>query len=275
MEGMLDNLSQPVAFATAPLGTEPPPSGKKSSRRDGSSSSGADVEQPHTSTFFTRLGLDGKFKSKVDTLLEETDEEVFADEGNELSESFYMIPSDSEPSRSALKKENGSLKQELEAMSKRLAAAERIMQLRKEQDQQLRESIVMARHQAQRAMGASTVITRQSGQQPVVDLSALNINLPAVPAPVTALNVGRDREAQLLGRIRELEEDVRVVRMENDKQKLTIARFRERWEKLKESSKRKKDAKAAEAAKTGVGERIVEEPEAEQMLDEASARPPT
>lgn len=58
-----------------------------------------------------------------------------------------MIPSDSEPSRSALKKENGSLKQELEAMSKRLAAAERIMQLRKEQDQHLRESIVMARHQ--------------------------------------------------------------------------------------------------------------------------------
>lgn len=275
MEGMLDNLSQPVAFATAPLGTEPPPSGKKSSRRDGSSSSNTDVEQPHTSTFFTRLGLDGKFKSKVDTLLEETDEEVFADEGNELSESFYMIPSDSEPSRSALKKENVSLKQELEAMSKRLAAAERIMQLRKEQDQQLRESIVMARHQAQRAMGASTVITRQSGQQPVVDLSALNINLPAVPAPVTALNAGRDREAQLLSRIRELEEDVRVVRMENDKQKLTIARFRERWEKLKESSKRKKDAKAAEAAKTSVGELIVEEPEAEQMLDEASARPPT
>jgi hypothetical protein len=68
-------------------------------------------------------------------------------QGNELSESFYMIPSDSEPSRSDLKKENTSLKQELEAMSKRLTAAERIMQLRKEQDQQLRESIVMARHQ--------------------------------------------------------------------------------------------------------------------------------
>ncbi|KAG0705169.1 hypothetical protein DFH29DRAFT_907881 [Suillus ampliporus] len=275
MEGMLDNLSQPVAFATAPLGTEPPPLGKKSSRRDGNSSSDTDIEQPHTSKFLTRLGLDGKFKSKADTLFEETDEEVFADEGNELSESFYMIPSDSEPPRSVLKKENASLKQDLEAMSRRLVAAERIMQLRKEQDQQLRESIVMARHQAQRAMGTSTVMTRQSGQQPVVDLSALNINLPAVPAPVTALNVGRDREAQLLGRIRELEEEVRVVRTENDKQKMTIARFRERWEKLKESSKRKKESKAAEAARMGVGERIVEEPEVEQMLDEASERLPT
>jgi hypothetical protein len=67
-------------------------------------------------------------------------------------------------------------------------------------------------------MGASTVMPRQSGQQPVVDLSALNINLPAVPAPVTALNVGRDRETQLLARIRELEEEVRNVRTENDKQ---------------------------------------------------------
>lgn len=67
-------------------------------------------------------------------------------------------------------------------------------------------------------MGASTVMSRQSGQQPVVDLGALNINLPAVPAPVTALNVGRDREAQLLSRIRELEEEVRNVRTENEKQ---------------------------------------------------------
>ena len=67
-------------------------------------------------------------------------------------------------------------------------------------------------------MGASTVMPRQSGQQPIVDLSALNINLPAVPAPMTALNVGRDRETQLLSRIRELEEEVRTVRTENDKQ---------------------------------------------------------
>lgn len=60
-----------------------------------------------------------------------------------------MIPSDSEPSRSVLKEENASLKQDLDAMAKRLAAAERIMYLRKEQDQQLRESIVMARHQVE------------------------------------------------------------------------------------------------------------------------------
>lgn len=47
-----------------------------------------------------------------------------------------------------------------------------------------------------------------------------------------------------------------------------ITKFRERWEKLKESAKRKKDAKAAAAANTSrsgtVGERIDEEPEPEE-----------
>lgn len=137
-------------------------------------------------------------------------------------------------------------------------------------------------------MGASLVLQRPGGQQPVVDLGALNINIPSVPTPMAALNAGRDREAQLLRRIRDLEEELRVARVENDKQvgydcdkhhrhltsnvtqKVMIARFRERWEKLKESAKRKKDAKAAaEATKAGVRERIEEEPEAEQELDDA------
>jgi hypothetical protein len=51
-----------------------------------------------------------------------------------------------------------------------------------------------------------------------------------------------------------------------------IVRFRERRDKLKESAKRKKEAKAAaEAGMTGVREKIVEEPEAEEELDHANA----
>ncbi|KAH7889763.1 hypothetical protein F5I97DRAFT_1997047 [Phlebopus sp. FC_14] len=267
MEGMLDNLSQPVAFTTAPLGTEPNLPVRKGLLRDGSSSSDTDRDEPFASKFSRKLGRDAKAKSKQDVLVEETDEEVLADPGDDLSESFCLIPSGPEPSISALQGANVVLKQEIEEMRRRLAAAERTMQMRKEQHQQLRDSIVMARHQAQRAMGASLMLQRPSGQQPTVDLSTLNINLPAIPAPMTALTAGRDREAQHLRRIRELEEELRAVRTENDKQKVMIARFRERWEKLKESAKRKKDAKAA-AAKTSVGDRIQEEPEVEQELDE-------
>lgn len=56
-------------------------------------------------------------------------------------------------------------------------------------------------------------------------------------------------------------------------QKMVIVKFRERWEKLKESAKRKKEAKAAGvgegSASHGIGpkDRIVEEPEAEEALD--------
>ena len=64
-------------------------------------------------------------------------------------------------------------------------------------------------------MGASLMVQRQGGQSPQVDLTAFNIN---VPPPVSALNAGRDREAQHLRRIRELEEELRTVRIDNDKQ---------------------------------------------------------
>ena len=50
-----------------------------------------------------------------------------------------------------------------------------------------------------------------------VDIAALKINVPPV-VPPPAANAGRDQEAQLLRRVRELEEEVRAVRSENEKQ---------------------------------------------------------
>ena len=58
MEGMLDNLSQPVAFTTAPLGTETDAQAKKVLRRDGSSSSDTDREDPLSTKLSRLLGLD-------------------------------------------------------------------------------------------------------------------------------------------------------------------------------------------------------------------------
>ena len=121
----------------------------------------------------------------------------------------------------------------------------------------------------------------------------MNINVPvppAVPAPVAALNAGtgRDRDPQLVRRVRELEEEVRNLRVENEKQvrvyatrlmhvcsptvqKAMIVRFRERWEKLKESAKRKKEAKAAAETTNVVGQRIEEDPEAEAAAERDEA----
>ncbi len=128
---------------------------------------------------------------------------------------------------------------------------------------------------------------------PPVDIAALNINVPPVLPPLVPTNAGltRDREAQLVRRVRELEEDVRTMRIENDKQvcsiylsslcsriervsqKAMIAKFRERWEKLKESAKKKKEAKVAAEATNVVNDRIDEDPEAEAEAERDDLRP--
>lgn len=64
--------------------------------------------------------------------------------------------------------------------------------------------------QAQRAMGASTM----AGQRPPIDLSSLNLNVPPIPIP--GLTPGR--EAQYTRRIKELEDEVRGLRADNEKQ---------------------------------------------------------
>lgn len=52
-----------------------------------------------------------------------------------------------------------------------------------------------------------------------------------------------------------------------------IVRFRERWEKLKESAKRKKEAKAAAEQTNVMSDRIEEEPEAEAEAERDDLRP--
>src|SRR5260221_14441666 len=66
------------------------------------------------------------------------------------SDSFCFIPSKSEPSQLALKEENNTLRSELDGMQKRLESAERMLKLRQEQDQQLRENIAVARREVNR-----------------------------------------------------------------------------------------------------------------------------
>ena len=66
MQGMLDNLSQPVAFATVPLGHPEIPISPSSPdktddiRRDGSLSSDTDLDEPIFSKFTRRIGISRK-----------------------------------------------------------------------------------------------------------------------------------------------------------------------------------------------------------------------
>lgn len=64
-------------------------------------------------------------------------------------------------------------------------------------------------------MGASGMLQPRPGQGPL-DFPGVNIVPPHSPIP--PLNVGRDHEAQLLRRVRELEEENRVLRAYVEKQ---------------------------------------------------------
>jgi len=63
MQGMLDNLSQPVAFATVPLGNPEAPNESQTDvkseelRRDGALSSDTDVDEPIFSKFTRKIGI--------------------------------------------------------------------------------------------------------------------------------------------------------------------------------------------------------------------------
>ncbi|KAI0315519.1 hypothetical protein OF83DRAFT_1164757 [Amylostereum chailletii] len=273
----LDHLAQPVAFATASLGlTEP---SRKPFGRHGSQSSDTDAEEGSrsrkslTKGQSKRVSPDNSFATAYDGDMAKStrvgqsvidlrnDFDEIAEEDYDSSDSFCLVPSKSEPSSFTLKKENEAMKLQIETMQKQLETADRMLKQRKEQDQQLRDSIAVARREATRAMGASFVAQRP-GQSPSFSMLTPSL-IPTPPAPPPH-NAGRDREAQSMRRVRELEEEIRNARVENEKQKAMIAKFRERWDKLKESAKRKREAKAAaDIQNSPVHERIDEEPEAE------------
>lgn len=148
--------------------------------------------------------------------------------GDELSGSFFLIPTGSEASPAALKNENTTLKAEIVSLKNRLETTERVLKLRREQDVHLRDSVFQATREvslfyfirspavhlwclkAQRALGASSMFPRPP-QPP--DFNNLNMNVPAIPIP----GINTAREAQYAKRIKELEEELRLMKVENDK----------------------------------------------------------
>lgn len=176
----LDHVAQPLAFATASLGLSE--SIQRELGRNGSYSSDTDTDgsgrqrralfggrsKPQSpdgsspTTVDDAHGNSSPLRQSVIDLRNEFDE--IAEEGEcqfssvvsqgdirhedyDSSDSFCFIPSKSEPSQLALKEENITLRSELEGMKKRLENAERMLKLRQEQDQQLRENIAVARRE--------------------------------------------------------------------------------------------------------------------------------
>ncbi|KLO07987.1 hypothetical protein SCHPADRAFT_908989 [Schizopora paradoxa] len=260
---IMDNLSQPMSFQSAAMAALDAVENRSSRSQD---SQRSEEQNGSSSKLSSSKAMSASKLNAVPKVKDLADEDTLDldDDGYDSSDSFCLIPSSSDNTNTIaqLKKENASLKSKIEAMTAQMTTVRKQMALRNEQDQQLRDHIITARKEAQRVMATSTSF----GPTPnsIMNIAGVSHNSPSPTGG------GRDREAQFLRRIRELEEEVRHVRLENEKQRTMIAKFRERWEKLKESAKRKKSARAAGTDPNSVRERIDEDPEGEEAAEESA-----
>ncbi|KAF8333990.1 uncharacterized protein EI90DRAFT_3121363 [Cantharellus anzutake] len=245
IEGMLDKFSQPIAFATAPL----------------VSGSSRTCNSPQ------------KVKSNVQS--ESTPIDTDGYESEDSDSSFYMI----DPALSIPDSASGSqfqypppLFQSSSSKTGTLRAKEAgshllqtenkledVLRAREQQQKAMRDSIMMVKREAQRAMAASANLGRSVLPQPPQALQAslmgqANPSYMPIPlprphqvspekpvAPITPAVPILDPalDMQTLRRMQDLETQIQTLKNENEQQKAQISRYRQRWAKLKENAKRK------------------------------------
>ncbi|KAJ3144626.1 hypothetical protein HDU89_008131 [Geranomyces variabilis] len=118
--------------------------------------------------------------------------------------------------------ENHHLKQTLNALTHRMALLERTT----EENNLLRSSIIQFRQdvkkqvsRGRRGMGVSMISGRDGGRES-----------------------GRERERELEAKVAKLEQELLAVRDEGQRMTTAMNKYKERWDRLKESAKRKKEA---------------------------------
>ncbi|KAJ3297821.1 hypothetical protein HK104_000075 [Borealophlyctis nickersoniae] len=132
--------------------------------------------------------------------------------------------------------ENQQLKQTVDFLTRRVAMLERAA----EENNLLRSSIIQFRQDVQKqAKRFAQAGGRAGGGGP---------HMFATTKPPMAPPEAPADQASAMQRIMELEDELRRMREDHEKQAVAMARYKERWDKLKESAKRKKEAKVSEAS---------------------------
>ncbi|ORX60363.1 hypothetical protein DM01DRAFT_1158766 [Hesseltinella vesiculosa] len=214
VETLMDQLSNPVAFASAPLHEDDMP------------------------TPYQQRMLAGDPPPTEDT--------------NIMSESFFIVPDHPEtttPTVSArlsnhedpdLKTENTQLKHQVEQLTRRLRSLEKTA----EESHMLKSSILQFRNdvhrQAKRIMQSHDPASLRASSAALTN-SAIQSTIHSQPRPSVTNGT---TTAELVTRMKDLEDENRRLRDQIDKQQLLMNKYRERWEKLKESAKKRRSQPA-------------------------------
>ncbi|CDH53332.1 predicted protein [Lichtheimia corymbifera JMRC:FSU:9682] len=206
VEQLMDNLSNPVAFTSAPLNEYDNPTPAWTQQKSSTTAANMDDEDDHLAS--------------------------------KMMESYFFVPdpqqyqngSESSSSKSndyateneQLRKRVNDLTYQVQSLEK--AAEERnalkssIMQFRSDVKKQAKRIMQSQDYSAMRASSSAALMTTS-----------------------TNTHNGYIRPSgDLVSRIRELEEENRQLKIQNEKQQVLMNKYRERWEKLKESAKKRR-----------------------------------
>ncbi|RIA85648.1 hypothetical protein C1645_741429 [Glomus cerebriforme] len=240
VEGLVQKISNPIAFATVPL-------------------NGADSR-----TTFDPNTIQSPMPFRYNAVNENIVDDSKVEELNAaMMESFYIIPKDQRPnygsrslglpqSSSSLSPsahripsdskgsttktleeysiENKQLKAIIDNMSKRMLTFEKAT----EENNMLKSSILQFKNDVQKQAKRIKV------SQEILRSSSIVKQIS--PESSTVGN------AYLQRRIKELEEENRLLKSERDKQQELVTKYKDRWEKLKEAAKKKRENKQVEAS---------------------------
>lgn len=225
VEGLVQKISNPVAFATVPL--------------NGAYSRATldqNIVQPtlpiHYNTVDENIVDDSKVEELNAAMMESfyiipkdqrpNSRTVMPPQTSSSSTPSTPIPSDDKNSTKTLEEysiENKQLKAIIDKLSKRMLSYEKAA----EENNMLKSSILQFKNDVQKQ--AKRIKVKQTSPE--------------------SSTVGN---AHLQKRIKELEEENLVLKSEKDKQHEQIAKYKDRWEKLKESAKKKRVNKQVEAS---------------------------
>ncbi|CDS12160.1 hypothetical protein LRAMOSA04355 [Lichtheimia ramosa] len=202
VEQLMDNLSNPVAFTSAPLN-----------------------EYDNPTPAWTQQ------KSSTTANMDEDDDQL----ASKMMESYFFVPdpqqnqNGSESSKlNDYAAENEQLRKRVNDLTHQVQALEKAA----EERNALKSSIMQFRSdvkkQAKRIMQSH-------------DYSAMRASSSAALMTTSNTHNGYIRPSgDLVSRIRELEEENRQLKIQNEKQQALMNKYRERWEKLKESAKKRR-----------------------------------
>ncbi|KAG8900434.1 hypothetical protein FRB99_006044 [Tulasnella sp. 403] len=261
LEGKLDQLTQPIAFATFGLD------------KDDNDSTDLEEDAPpappptaRSTTYPPKPPAAGKSISMEPTVIDNFDDDSDSD-------SFYLIPSANSPltrkstyvspGERKLREENDKLRAELDQIKTRMTKTETLLKVRATQEAQLRDSIMLAKREAQRNLMQSTTF-RHTNLNPLSHTASIAPNIPPLPdttntspfispipgtaSPIANPNGGpaiTTTISALQKRIKDLEDETKRLRADNTKLTTQNTRFREKWASLKESAKRKRSLREA------------------------------